>query len=346
MARSWIALVLASVSLAGADSRAEFPVKEGALYVADCRQAGAAFTCSQFLMDFDPTQPTGVRTRALKPVRQPLQSPAPNYKAAVIDTRRNLAYLHAGCTGTYVVTDLRTDSARIFPTPGIRCLQSLVLDETSGRVLAVGGEVEGDNSSVDSLLRLSRDGEVELLADLSAQVDRRLRHLHPFKELVSFDERERTLMSPLFFEGDDARSMLRVKVDAGKAEVLPWIPGVQHQFYDPASASTLAYDCRVPDIVRVDSLPGLAFSSLFQLDFGPVSQATRCTDGFTGAGYDPEGRLQFILFRKNDVFFIAVSDVGNRRYLGLFPTDATSGTFGFGHIAPTTFFSAGFVPGS
>jgi hypothetical protein len=118
---------------------ATLPVEQGSLYVANCELEKGAFVCRQYLMRFDPTQATGIRTVELGPVVQVAASAAAvTVKAAVVDPARSLAYLHGGCTGSYIVTDLKKGSATVFPLPqGMQCLQSLVVDDSSGDVLVL-----------------------------------------------------------------------------------------------------------------------------------------------------------------------------------------------------------------
>jgi hypothetical protein len=70
----------------------------------------ASSLCLQFLMQFDPTQPPGIRTVELGSAR-PGKAPSPDIKASVVDRKRGLAYLHAGCSDSYVVTDLKHRTA-------------------------------------------------------------------------------------------------------------------------------------------------------------------------------------------------------------------------------------------
>ncbi len=317
-----------------------------AMFVAHCRQEGGTFACFPTLMKFDPSQPTGVRTVALPRVDQARTAPSAVFKATVIDPKRGLAYLHAGCTSTYIVTDLRTGSSTVFPTPGVACLQSMVYDQDRDRIIALGGAVSAGTSTIDSVLEIGPAGQTSPLFDIRAQVPRALSYLHPFKELVSYDRRRGLLYTPLLSTTDpNIRSMLRVNVTTGAASVLPWISGVQHQFYDDSMDTTFAYDCRVPDMLRVDSFSPLGFTGLFDLDFGPRTIDVICRDGFTGAVYDAARKHQLILFRlEDDRFTLAVSDLQTREFVGLFPTDANAQTFRHGPIAPTEFWSTGFVP--
>jgi hypothetical protein len=135
-----------------------------------------------------------------------------------------------------------------------------------------------------------------------------------------------------------------VNVATGAASVLAWTGGIQHQFYDAATDTSFAYDCRVPDMLRVDGFSPAAFTSLFRLQFGPLSIDTICRNGFTGAAYDEAEHKQLILFRIGDAFSIAVSDLATNQFVGLFPTGATSASFRSAPLSPTTFWSAGFVP--
>jgi hypothetical protein len=368
--RSWMALEGAAClsALAGQDAQAQlskhvaaagFPVQQGALYVANCGPEGDSFACRQYRMQFDPRQ--GMSTVEFKPVLQSAaRAVAPSVKAAVVDRTHGQAFLHAACTGSYIVTDLKSGSARIFGLPqGMQCLQSLVVDDVSGGVLALAGKavsdgelMEPDNSTFDWLVELSATGVVQVRSDLRGKVDPVLFNLSRWREMVSFDSNSRTLLTPLFRADDTSgpRFTLVVDVDSGDTQVLGWKFGLQHQFYDRAADATVVYDCGTPGFERFDGFtPEASFTPLFSVDLADAnSPDNRCSRGFLGADFDPAGRKHFMLVHKQADFFVAVSDLAQGRFAGLFPAGVTAATFHSAErdLPPKTYFSLQYVPAS
>jgi hypothetical protein len=208
-------------------------------------------------------------------------------------------------------------------------------------------------STTDWLVQLSATGQVEVRADLRSKVDRGFFFLHPFKELVSFDSKRRTLLTPYFRAEDQtgARFTLVLDVDSGDAQVREWAGALQNQFYDRVVDETIVYNCATPGFERFDDfMPEPSFTPLFSIDLNDpdAPPGDRCRQGFLGAAFDPARRTHFILFHNQADFFIAVSNLALGRFVGLFPAGVTAATFHFAApvLPPVTFFSTQYVPQS